>query len=220
MLEKSQNGPGAPADAVSFPTHAWQVGHDVAFYGNDGALTENVVEFLATAVRVGQPIIVIATAAHRRAFAKGLSAAGIDIDDLVEGRDRVWLDAEQTLSSFMVGDRPSAELFQATIGNVFARLKRDRPYLVVRAYGEMVDVLWRAGKGAAALELEMLWNALAEHHAFWLLCGYSSESLEVEGDHDGLRRICDEHRHSHVRDLDVHRHFPVGLHTRLQGRVA
>ena len=44
---------------------------------------------------------------------------------------------------------------------------------VIRAYGEMVDVLWKAGQTAAAIQLEMLWNQLAQTHQFALLCGYS-----------------------------------------------
>ena len=41
------------------------------------------------------------------------------------------------------------------------------------AYGEMVDVLWKAGQDVAAIRLEMLWNKLAAMHDFALLCGYA-----------------------------------------------
>jgi hypothetical protein len=41
---------------------------------------------------------------------------------------------------------------------------RGRTDCVIRAYGEMVDVLWQAGQTAAAIRLEMLWNQLAENH--------------------------------------------------------
>ena len=42
-----------------------------------------------------------------------------------------------------------------------------------RAYGEMVNVLWKDGMTAAAIRLETLWNELAQSHDFNLLCGYS-----------------------------------------------
>ena len=47
----------------------------------------------------------------------------------------------------------------------------------IRAYGEMVDVLWKQGLSKAAIELEILWNKLALKHSFSLLCGYSMGSF-------------------------------------------
>ena len=34
------------------------------------------------------------------------------------------------------------------------------------AYGEMVEVLWKAGQDAAAIRVELLWNKLATTHDF------------------------------------------------------
>ena len=43
----------------------------------------------------------------------------------------------------------------------------------LRAYGEMVDVLWRRGEKSAALRLEELWNELQARRSFTLLCAYA-----------------------------------------------
>jgi hypothetical protein len=204
------------ADGIPLESHAWQTGHDVEFYSTDAALVPTVVDFLASGVRAGQPIVVIATAAHRQQFAAGLLAEGIDIDDLMEGRDRVWLDADETLTSFMDGDSPNPEMFAATIGRVFARLKKDRQYLVVRAYGEMVDILWQAGRATAALEVERLWNALATEHSFWLLCAYSEASLEKECGEAQLGQICGHHRRIVAREPAVRARFSQPLQLRIE----
>ena len=47
----------------------------------------------------------------------------------------------------------------------------------VRAFGEMVALLWSEGNQAAAIRLEELWNELALSQTFCLFCAYSMDSL-------------------------------------------
>jgi hypothetical protein len=175
-------------------TPAGITGHDVQFYKTDGYLIQSVVGFLGDAIRAGQPIIVIATEPHRRAFVEGLRMRGLDPDKLYSGQLSVWLDARETLNAFMEGSTPSTELFYATVGSVFERLLEKRYYLVVRAYGEMVDLLYRDGNSEGALLLEQLWNELANHYKYSLLCGYCVDNFLHEAGVDGFRRVCDHHR--------------------------
>jgi hypothetical protein len=168
-------------------------GHDVQFYRTDAHLTRTVADFLADGVRAGQPLIVIATEPHRKAFASELRARGLDIDVILSGREAIWLDARETLGAFMEGGHPNRDLFMATVGSVFERLLRKRYYLVVRAYGEMVDLLARDGNMEGAVLLEALWNELAAKHAYSLLCGYSLDNfLHAPGPED-LKRVCGHH---------------------------
>jgi hypothetical protein len=180
-----------PTGLTALP-HAWTPTHDVQFYVGDDKLTASVARFILQGVRVGQPMVVIATASHRKAFKDAMRGMGIEPEDLVEGRDMVWLDARDTLSAFMEGPHPNRELFHATVGSVFERLMRDRRYVIVRAYGEMVDLLWQEGKHEAAIELEQLWNELASKYAFSLLCAYSVDSV-LKGDCRGVDAICGVH---------------------------
>jgi hypothetical protein len=170
----------------------WMLGHDVQFYESDDFLVQSVVQFLVKGLRAGQPIVVIATAAHRRAIMDGIRAAGQSIDHLVEGKDLLFLDARETLSAFMEGGRPSAELFDATVGSLFEQLVRERRYMIVRAYGEMVDLLWQDGKASAAIEVEELWNALARRYSFALLCAYAESTLKM-CDGKSVADICAAH---------------------------
>jgi len=169
-------------------------GHDVQFYKTDQYLVDTVVSFLGDGIRAGQPIIVIATDTHRRAFVDTLMARNLDPDKLYSGQLAVWLDARETLAAFMEGSVPNRELFYATVGSVFERLVEKRYYLVVRAYGEMVDLLYKDGNIEGAIVLEQLWNELANQYKYSLLCGYCVDNFLHEAGVEGFRRVCDHHR--------------------------
>ena len=169
-------------------------GHDVQFYRTDEYLIKSVVGFLSDGIRAGQPIIVIATEAHRRAFVEGLQKRGLDPDKLYSGQLSVLLDARETLNAFMESSIPNRELFYATVGSVFERLVEKRYYLVVRAYGEMVDLLYKDGNAEGAILVEQLWNELANHYKYSLLCGYCIDNFLHEAGVEGFKRVCDHHR--------------------------
>jgi anti-sigma regulatory factor (Ser/Thr protein kinase) len=63
----------------------------------------------------------------------------------------------------------------------------------VRAYGEIVDLLWQAGNVQGTIELERLWNELISELDFTLLCGYhSGAALSPEHEHS-LGEVCRLH---------------------------
>ena len=131
-----------------------------------------------------------ATAAHRKNIQENLA---VHVGDAFDVADIVWLDARETLTAFMEGRRPNPELFHATIGNVFDRLIATKTYLVVGAYGAMVDLLWSAGNVEGAIELEKLWNEIAAKYAFNLLCAYSKGSALKHSHNEAFARICGHH---------------------------
>jgi hypothetical protein len=178
-------------------------GHDVQLYESEDFLISTVGDYLADGLHLGQPLVVIATAAHRRGIQDRMRLLGVDPDELVEGRDAVWLDAAMVMDAFMEGGRPSAELFAATVGSVLQRLTANRPYVVVRAFGEMVDLLWRTGKAEHALTLEAMWNDLARVYRFALLCTYARSTLEVDADAELLRKL--EEQHARVLPFEARR---------------
>lgn len=180
-------------DAATGSLQAWVATHDVQFYQTDDFLYSSVADYLSTGVRLGQPIVVIATAAHSKGYREAMRARGANPDELTEGRDAVWLDARQTLAAFMEGGQANAELFDLTVGRIFESLRRNRRYVMIRAHGEMVDLLWREGKADAALAVEQLWNELATRHSFSLLCTYSRQTLGNVMKADGVEQICGCH---------------------------
>ena len=166
--------------------------HAVQFYSDDHACCSVVADFLADGLVANEPGVVIARPEHRDAITEQLTVLGIDVQHLLRVGSLVMLDAEETLSLFMVDDAPDPERFSAVIGTVIERVCAGRTTCVVRAYGEMVDVLWRDGKRDAAIALELLWNELALKHSFSLLCGYATGNFYKK---TSIPTICSQHTH-------------------------
>ena len=88
----------------------------------------------------------------------------------------------------------------ATVGSVFEKLLDKRQYLLVRAFGEMVDLLWKDGNADAAIRLEELWNELATKYQYSLLCGYSVDNFLHDAGAAAFRRVCDYHTNARLLD--------------------
>jgi signal transduction histidine kinase len=178
------------------PAHAHGGGgesHVVQFYESEAFLADAVSDFLSGGLRAGEPVVVIATAAHRAAFAQRLADRGFDVSALAGSGAVTMLDASETLAKFMVGDRPDRARFQQAVGGVLGKLSRQSPTGHFLAYGEMVDLLWRAGKPEAAIQLEELWNEIGAVHAFSLLCAYAIQNFGQAGDRQGFEEVCRTH---------------------------
>ena len=90
--------------------------HTVQFYDNEAFLYPLVADFLADGLRAGEPVIVIATGPHREAFAAHLSERGIDLQNPRTASRVTFLDAHETLATFMSGGMPDEPRFQKSIG--------------------------------------------------------------------------------------------------------
>lgn len=166
--------------------------HAVRFYENDRALSRIVAEFLSDGFEADNPGIVVATPAQRGAIVRQLSAKSVHVVQLLRSNDLVLLDAKDTLSLFIENGKPDAVKFKETMCEVIARACRGRTDCTVRIYGQMVDVLWQAGKRDAAIRLEMLWNQLANTPAFSLMCGYAMGQFYKDAN---FADICGQHTH-------------------------
>lgn len=147
--------------------------HSVQFYREEGSLFTTVAGFLSEGLVARQPAIVIATRPHRTAIEQHLHDRLIDCAKARRDGDLVMLDAEELLGQFMLGEHPDPELFEENVGMVIKQTLDGRGGSGARAYGEMVDVLWKEGRSEALLAVEILWNKLVIRHGFALLCGYS-----------------------------------------------
>ena len=117
----------------------------------------------------------------------------------------MWLDAAETLARFMPDGRIDPDAFHYVVGGLVreasqsGRAKRSRSATGrIRAYGEMVDLLWDAGDVLGAIELEKLWNELAREYDFSLWCAYHGHSLAVHDHADELDDVC----HLHTRVIE------------------
>jgi signal transduction histidine kinase/ActR/RegA family two-component response regulator len=165
--------------------------HGVQFYENDGALCDTVGAYVGSGLGGGERVVVIATKEHKQGIVARLSNNAIDVELASRSGRLVLLDARETLARFMDGAMPDAERFREVIGGVLGDAAATR----VRAYGEMVDVLWMEGNVGAALYLEELWNRLAKEHPFSLLCSYLVTQSAGQGPHQGFEEVRRVHNH-------------------------
>jgi hypothetical protein len=179
--------------------------HAVRFYENDAALFRIAGGFLADGLESGLPAIAVTTSPHREGIARFLRERSLDVERLEQSGQLLLLDAHQALSGFMVDGMPDGARFRAVFTQLIRRTMRGRGDRTLRAYGEMVDVLWKDGLQVAAIRLEMLWNDLANTQNFSLLCGYSMGHFYKDGT---LFDICRQHTHivSHEGELMPHGH--------------
>jgi anti-sigma regulatory factor (Ser/Thr protein kinase) len=166
----------------------------VQFYERDDELAAAVGRYLVDGLRREGVGVVIATDPHRRAFATELEAAGFDTESLRGAGKLVMLDAAETMSRFMPGGAIDREAFHHVIGSAMRSAVATGGRVL--AFGEMVALLWDAGDVLAAIELEKLWNELADEFTFSLLCGYPSASVAAPQHAEALREVC--HLHSSV----------------------
>jgi hypothetical protein len=167
--------------------------HAVQFYGTDDRLFSTVSAFLAEGLIVGEPALIIASAAHREGMLEHLNARLIHVDHARRSGDLLVLDADEMLALFMIDGVPDPELFDTNIGRFIDQVLQGRPGSILRAYGGMVDILWKQGQRDAAIRLEILWNTLATRFGLALLCGYAMGNFFKQLPQ--LQEICTHHTH-------------------------
>jgi hypothetical protein len=158
--------------------------HIVQLYQDAGFLTEAVADYIGAGLERGEAAIVIATPEHRRRFLEKLAPKAGQLK---------LLDAEKTLARFMAGGMPEWKSFHQIVGGAIAELRLQYP--AVRAYGEMVDVLWQKGQRDAAIRLEEYWNELRTLQTFSLLCAYRFDHLDSNAYGGPLESVCKVHTH-------------------------
>ena len=169
--------------------------HGVLFYDSDRTFTDSIVEFGVRALQPGDPLVLVATSEHMTAIRAGLKKRGFDWEEIRERAGCAFYDAHDTLRQFMVAGMPDADRFRKTMENVLAPWEGMGGRWTVRAFGEMVDVLFRDGRAEAALIVEALWNDLARSHRFTLLCAYSMGNFYREVNGAAYKSVCGLHDH-------------------------
>lgn len=188
------NGTGAGAR-----TEQWHgedlasVHHLVQFYEDDEFLTAAVARFLGDGIPAGAPLLVISTEERGGALRRRLASQGVDTARVCDSGQLTFFDARGVLSRIMRDGAPDSGLFEREIGGPIAERAAASGPSRLRAYGEMVDLLWRDGQRKAAILLEELWIGLQRRHPFTLLCAYAMANFNKEP--ADLNQICVMHSH-------------------------
>jgi hypothetical protein len=167
--------------------------HFVQLYDDDLDLARNVVRYLKDGVDRGDCMIIVSTAAHLDLFSERGRKAGIDFEELRRAGKLMLLDARATLSSLLVDGLPDSCRFETLVSQRIRECRTRAAGGGVRAYGEMVNLLWHEGKPEAALRLEELWNELLKTEKMGLFCSYAIDLLKDHG--APLRKVICSHSH-------------------------
>ncbi len=175
-----------PQDIAAGP-----VEHVVKFYEHDDELVRAVVPYLATGLHSGDVTVVIATEAHRRAFETALVSKGVDVALARANGSLLALEAESTLAAIVVDGQIDRDAFHEVAGGLIRQAAKSGRR--IRAFGEMVALLWDAGAVLAAIELEGLWNEMGLELELSLFCAYPSASVVGHEHAEALQQVCRMH---------------------------
>lgn len=164
--------------------------HFAQFYEGDDILLDTLTGFVGGGLNAGESTIVIATTKHLRALTHRLISTGVDLPRVIREDRYLTLDAEVALTSFMVGNEPDERLFATFVSGLLRRATANGRQ--VRAFGEMVALLWEAGLTDATIQLERLWQQFSRKYAFSLFCAYPKAGFARDSA-ESLAEICAAH---------------------------
>jgi hypothetical protein len=164
--------------------------HVVEFYSDDTAFLNTLSDYISEGLKKGESVIVVATASHRVSLEFRLRALGFPLSTLVNDDRYIALDAEETLGKLMIGDLPDERVFQQLATLLLGRARKNG--CGVRAFGEMVALLWTKGNKTASKQLESLWNQLRRKQEFQLFCAYPSKVFDKNSELE-IQDICSAH---------------------------
>lgn len=170
------------------PTH-----HLVQIYDEEAPFLDSLESFLTEGLEAGDGVVVIATQPHRTSLEARLTARGVNVAQLRKADRYVDLDADETMKLFMVDAWPDEARFRDTIAKLIARASAAHTR-TVRAFGEMVALMWAQGQCAATVRLEHLWHRICEKENLALLCAYPQSGFTTDVA-SSIRQICDAHSH-------------------------
>lgn len=165
--------------------------HSVQFYESDEFLIDSVAAYLSAGLAAGEAVILIATPERRQALAQRLTQDGFDLPAWQARGCYIAIDAAETLTRFIVDDGVDTARFRELVSELVGRAAQGRCGL--RAFGEMVALLWAEGNGAAAIQLEEVWNEVTRQHGMSLFCAYPIHGFDDAEDAPQFTRICQAH---------------------------
>jgi hypothetical protein len=164
--------------------------HIAQFYEHEGVLLDTLVGFIGGGLKSGESAIVIATPDHLAALEERLDASGVDVATARSLDQYITLEAEAALARFMVKQWPDDKLFSDLVTELITRARANGRR--VRAFGEMVALLWARGDEAATIRLEYLWHQMCRSQAFSLFCAYPKTGF-TEDPSKSIDQICAAH---------------------------
>ncbi len=165
--------------------------HIVQIYENDTVFLDALEGFVEGGLRGNERVILIATPTHYNGLHKRLLAKGIDPEGKQYQLHCKEFNAEETVSKFIVDGWPDEKLFEETISSILEEERKSHTGHI-RAFGEMVALLWAQGHCGATVHLEHLWHKFCEDKKLSLFCAYPRVGFTQDSG-VSLQAICEAH---------------------------
>jgi hypothetical protein len=184
--------------------------HIVQLYQDHDFLKSAVCRYIGAGLANGDRIILFPTLTHWNAFRQRLETEGVNVQAARERGQLTVVDANEILPRFMRDAMPDPQVFNAVIGDVFRQACAGGSYQKLRAWGELVNVLWERGDVAASMNLEDLFDQLNKKIGIAMFCSYVMDNFNGDVHALMLPRLGTNHTHL----------IPVEDYVRLERAVA
>ena len=167
--------------------------HDVVFCSSDAVLIGAFSRFMAGALREGNAVIAVVTAAHERSLQSRLEASDVDVALAIRQQRYLPVNVSELLAKATVNGCPDPLRYLDAAGDLLtdvARRATDR-HARVAACGEGTSILWTHGHVEAAIQIEHLWDEIAMSRQMDILCAYPLAARDESV--PAVRRLCAEH---------------------------
>jgi hypothetical protein len=164
--------------------------HLIQIYEDDDVFLDALEGFVAEGLGVGESVVVIATSQHLNSLEQRLYARGLNLNLAISQDQYMPVNADEALGQFLVDGWPDQERFEAVVTRILARARRGGRR--VRAFGEMVALMWEWGFQGGTVRLEHLWNQYRQQEAFALFCAYPKTGF-TEDARSSVQCICETH---------------------------
>lgn len=164
--------------------------HIVQIYEDDNSFIDLLNGFVKDGIESGDCVIVIATSEHLQSLENKLLKNGYNTFDLKLKEQFIPLDAEATLEKFVINGWPDEVLFNHLISDLIIQARRKNRQ--VRAFGEMVALLWAQGHSGATVQLEHMWSKICDTESLCLFCAYPRSGFTQDAN-ESIATICGTH---------------------------
>ena len=164
--------------------------HLVQIYEDDDVFLDTLAGFAGGGLRAGDGVIIIATDTHLEALGSRLIGSGLDIAAARQEDRYIPVDAEDLLRRLVFRGWPDDYLFRKGVTDLLTRAGTGGRR--VRAFGEMVAILWARGQNAATVRLEHLWQGICQDEGLSLFCAYPKSGFTQDAN-TSIQELCALH---------------------------
>jgi MEDS: MEthanogen/methylotroph, DcmR Sensory domain len=169
--------------------------HIVQLYQDQEFLNRAVCRYARAGLANGEGVMLFPTISHWNAFRPRLEAEGVDVQAAQERGQLTVVDADEILPRLMRGAMPDPPVFRRVFAEVVAQAHAGGSYQKVRAWGEMVNLLWERGDVAASMNLEDLFDQLNKIVDIVMFCSFLMDNFDGDVHEHMLPRLGTNHSH-------------------------